>query len=272
MTLGAHSDLCVARATDRAHGGAIMFTDAVRASAITIQEAVRHAIETLQKHNWVPDSIDQLIMHQTSETTLDGAVAEINRVAGRKVCHRGNTAVQSRRARQHGDEHPHARTRTRRSARAASSPSRRSCSQSVDRDRPWGLPCIALIARPTACWANFAGVRRVVQLPSGRANARPRRESGSPPWAQRQSGERRASRATLYPSPLLRARLASSKPRLTALQLASCSTRVSTATTSRASPHSRPSPRANWASTTGALRRLDKKRSPSTSPTARLAR
>jgi len=92
MTLGAHSDLCVARATDRPHGGAIMFTDAVRASAVTIQQAVRHALETLNERKWPLESIAQLIMHQTSETTLDGAVREINRVAGREVCHRGNTA------------------------------------------------------------------------------------------------------------------------------------------------------------------------------------
>jgi amino acid adenylation domain-containing protein len=91
MTLGAHSDLCVARATDRPHGGAIMLTDAVKASAVTIQEAVAHAIETLTRSGWLPESIDQLIMHQTSETTLDGAVREINRVAGREAFHRGNT-------------------------------------------------------------------------------------------------------------------------------------------------------------------------------------
>jgi amino acid adenylation domain-containing protein len=91
MTLGAHSDLCVARATERPHGGAIMLTDAVKASAITIKEAVRHALDTLGRRGWPPNSIDQLIMHQTSETTLDGAVREINRVAGRGVCHHGNT-------------------------------------------------------------------------------------------------------------------------------------------------------------------------------------
>ncbi len=91
MTLGDYSDLCVARASERPHGGAIMLTDAMRASAITIQQAVRHAILTLNDHGWPPESIDQLIMHQTSETTLDGAVREINRVAGREVCHRGNT-------------------------------------------------------------------------------------------------------------------------------------------------------------------------------------
>ncbi len=91
MTLGAHSDLCVARASERPHGGAIMLTDAVRASAVTIQQAVRHAIETLKVRGWPLESIDQLIMHQTSETTLDGAVREINRVARREVCDRANT-------------------------------------------------------------------------------------------------------------------------------------------------------------------------------------
>jgi amino acid adenylation domain-containing protein len=91
MTLGAHSDLCVAKATDRSHGGAIMLTDALRASAVTIKEATRHALEALERRQWPLESIAQLIMHQTSQTTLDGAVAEINRVAGRELCHSGNT-------------------------------------------------------------------------------------------------------------------------------------------------------------------------------------
>ncbi len=91
FTLGKHSDLCVAKLTDQPHGGAIMVTDAVRSSAVTIHQAVAHALGTLRRRGWDPGSIDHLMMHQTSETTLDGAVREINKAAGRTVCHRGNT-------------------------------------------------------------------------------------------------------------------------------------------------------------------------------------
>ena len=91
FTLGKYSDLCVAKVTDQPHGGAIMITDAVRSSAVTINQAVGHALGTLRGRGWDPGSIDHLLMHQTSETTLDGAVREINRAAGRTVCHRGNT-------------------------------------------------------------------------------------------------------------------------------------------------------------------------------------
>jgi amino acid adenylation domain-containing protein len=91
MTLGAHSDLCIARESDQPNHGAIMLTDAVKASAVTIHQAVHHAHKTLIKRNWPLESIAQFIMHQTSETTLSGAVREINRMAGKEVCHRGNT-------------------------------------------------------------------------------------------------------------------------------------------------------------------------------------
>lgn len=103
FTLGHYHDLCVAKATDQPHGGAIMVTDAVRASAVTINQAVGHALRTLEHRKWAPESVDRLIMHQTSETTIQGAVHEINSAFGRPVCgpanvvcnlaERGNTAT-----------------------------------------------------------------------------------------------------------------------------------------------------------------------------------
>ena len=42
------SSLCVAKASDRAHGGAIMYTDSVRLSSAAIRHAVSHAIRSLQ--------------------------------------------------------------------------------------------------------------------------------------------------------------------------------------------------------------------------------
>src|SRR5207248_5874202 len=59
---------------------------------VTIRQAVTHAVDVLRRRGWSPEAIGRLIMHQTSQTTLDGAVREINRLWGKAVCHRGNTA------------------------------------------------------------------------------------------------------------------------------------------------------------------------------------
>ncbi len=101
-TDGRHHDLCVAKVTDRPHGGAIMYTDAVKASAVTLDLSVNHAHRSLVQRKWRPDEIQHVIMHQTSTTTLDGAIEELNRHFDATVCdhkntvnnltHRGNTA------------------------------------------------------------------------------------------------------------------------------------------------------------------------------------
>jgi amino acid adenylation domain-containing protein len=90
-TLGKYSNLCVAKATDRSHGGAIMLTDSIEGAAVSIQQVVGHSLRCLARAGWQADSLDQIIMHQTSETTLDGAVGQINRSLGRTVCDRRNT-------------------------------------------------------------------------------------------------------------------------------------------------------------------------------------
>lgn len=87
-TAGKHHELCVAKLTDQPHGGAIMLTDAVRASAVTLKHSIAHAHRTLQQHHWDPGEVRKLVMHQTSSTTLAGAVEELNRSYGRDVCDR----------------------------------------------------------------------------------------------------------------------------------------------------------------------------------------
>ena len=90
-TLGKYHDLCVAKASAHPDGGAIMFTDPVKSAAVTIKEAVRHCLEALGRNHWACGILKWLIMHQTSEVTLDGAMREINRAAGKQVARRGNT-------------------------------------------------------------------------------------------------------------------------------------------------------------------------------------
>lgn len=90
-TLGDYANYCVAKSTDRAHGGAIMLTDAIRLAAVSIRQGVAHALEVQQRNGWRPDGFDHLIMHQTSENTLNDTAKEINRRFGRAICTRENT-------------------------------------------------------------------------------------------------------------------------------------------------------------------------------------
>ena len=92
-TLGRYSGDCIAKATDAAGGGTIMLTDAVKSSAIAIQQAVMSSTDVLERSAWSPDDFQHLIMHQTSETALRGAMHAINDHYGRRLCHEGNTIL-----------------------------------------------------------------------------------------------------------------------------------------------------------------------------------
>jgi hypothetical protein len=62
----------------------------VQAAAVAINQAVGHALEVMRRRNWRAEAIEQVILHQTSETTLEGALQEINSALGRPACNRGN--------------------------------------------------------------------------------------------------------------------------------------------------------------------------------------
>lgn len=89
-TLGRYYDYCIAKATDKEHGGAIMYTDAVKVSAVNIQQAVSHAAYTLGRSGWSPEAFQHIIMHQTSKMTLNDAAREINSYFKREVCNQNN--------------------------------------------------------------------------------------------------------------------------------------------------------------------------------------
>jgi amino acid adenylation domain-containing protein len=90
-TLGKYHNLCVAKLSTVPGSGPIMHTDSVTSTVVTIKQAVGHAAEVLRRKRWDPQTVKGLVIHQTSETTLDGAVQEINRALGKPVCDRGNT-------------------------------------------------------------------------------------------------------------------------------------------------------------------------------------
>ena len=77
--------------TREPHGGAIMLTDSLNLTEAATRSGAMHALETIEQAGWSPESFQHLIMHQTSRMALTGAMREINRVMGGRVCHPGNT-------------------------------------------------------------------------------------------------------------------------------------------------------------------------------------
>jgi amino acid adenylation domain-containing protein len=103
FTLGSYSRDCIGKATEREHGGGIMYTDAVRVSAVNMKYAVAHAAQIIARSGWPHDAFQHIIIHQTSSTTIRDAAREINSYFGKEVCtqdnvinniaERGNTAT-----------------------------------------------------------------------------------------------------------------------------------------------------------------------------------
>lgn len=76
-TLGAYSRLCVAKPSDKPHGGAVMYTDAVKVTAAIVPHAAAHAVHTLRQSGRHVDDLQHIIPHQTSRMTIRGALDEI---------------------------------------------------------------------------------------------------------------------------------------------------------------------------------------------------
>jgi 3-oxoacyl-[acyl-carrier-protein] synthase III len=102
-TVGRYSEACIGKATDREHGGAIMYTDAVQVSAINMKQAISHAGHVIQRARWTHDSFQHILVHQTSKTTIQDVARAFNQYFGAEVCsqenvidniaERGNTAT-----------------------------------------------------------------------------------------------------------------------------------------------------------------------------------
>jgi amino acid adenylation domain-containing protein len=90
-TLGAYSKLCVAKTTDGPHGGAVMFTDSIAGTAVAVRAAVPYVAAVMRRHGWRPQTADHIVIHQTSESSLNDAMLGINRVFGKSAAHPGNT-------------------------------------------------------------------------------------------------------------------------------------------------------------------------------------
>jgi 3-oxoacyl-[acyl-carrier-protein] synthase III len=97
-----HCELCVARPSDEPAGGFVMYTDAARLAAVSIEEGTRHVRGWLDRLGLRPEDMDHFLLHQTSRLSLDGAVRHVNAEYGREAVRaervlnnlrdRGNTA------------------------------------------------------------------------------------------------------------------------------------------------------------------------------------
>ena len=89
-TQGRYSPYCIARVTGKEHGGAVMLTDAIKLTGVTLQQAIMHTDYMQKLSEWSFDSFQHLIMHQTSRMTIENAKQEINKFYHKNVCHEGN--------------------------------------------------------------------------------------------------------------------------------------------------------------------------------------
>lgn len=89
QTLGRYSHHCIAKQSET--GGWVMYTDSVIMTDVAIKYGTNYALRVLERAGWPPDTIQHLIMHQTSRMSLNSAMREINNLLKDKIFHDGNT-------------------------------------------------------------------------------------------------------------------------------------------------------------------------------------
>jgi amino acid adenylation domain-containing protein len=87
-TLSRYSTLCVGKMSDS--GGAIMTVDSIKATAAAVKHAVPYVTAVMNRHGWRPQHCDHIVMHQTSQASLNDAVVGVNRMFGHATAHPGN--------------------------------------------------------------------------------------------------------------------------------------------------------------------------------------
>lgn len=90
-TLSRYAPMCIAKATGGPAGGAIMTVDSIAATAIAVQAAVPYVAGVMRRHGWRPEHCDHIVMHQTSESSINDAVGAVNRMFGEGSANPGNT-------------------------------------------------------------------------------------------------------------------------------------------------------------------------------------
>lgn len=102
-TLSKYSPYCIAKPTDQQHGGAVMYTDAIKVTEAVVPHAARHAKLVVDRNGWPLERIDHIVPHQTSQLTMNEAKKEIQRLYQydfgdcflNNLAERGNTSSNS---------------------------------------------------------------------------------------------------------------------------------------------------------------------------------
>ena len=100
-TLAQYSRDCIAKPSDQTHGGAAMYTNAVKVSSAVVPHAAKHAEQILRRNGHKVQQYQHIIPHQTSRLTMNDSIKS---VAGEfpidlesrlinNLTHRGNTAT-----------------------------------------------------------------------------------------------------------------------------------------------------------------------------------
>jgi 3-oxoacyl-[acyl-carrier-protein] synthase III len=100
LTLGKYSSVCIAKPSDRGHGGATMLTDPLQAASLGLEPAASHAARMLRESATALSSLQHIIPHQISTVSINEGIDEIGkrfnvdlrqRVVN-NLAQRGNTA------------------------------------------------------------------------------------------------------------------------------------------------------------------------------------
>jgi amino acid adenylation domain-containing protein len=89
-TLSRYSKVCVAKASTGPQGGAIMTVDSIAATATAVKRTVPYVADVMKRHGWRLEHCDHIVMHQTSEASLNDAVFAVNQMFGHAAAHSGN--------------------------------------------------------------------------------------------------------------------------------------------------------------------------------------
>ncbi len=102
-TLAQYCRNCIAKPTDQAHGGAAMYTDAVKVTTAVVPHAAKHVEQILSRNGESISQYEHIIPHQTSKLSMQDAVKtvasrfpiDLSQRLINNLSQRGNTATTS---------------------------------------------------------------------------------------------------------------------------------------------------------------------------------
>jgi amino acid adenylation domain-containing protein len=90
-TLGRYSSLCIGKASGHPDGGGTMICDSIAGTVVAVKRAVPYLAAVMRRHGWRSEHCDHIVIHQTSEASINDGVVAVNRMFGQTVAHPGNT-------------------------------------------------------------------------------------------------------------------------------------------------------------------------------------